>query len=504
MVMEKNFHEGLAGKKNKLKRGLALAVSLILALSFAGCGNSQTSKDGESVSLKYYFPLNAQDDNDMILGEANKMVQEKLGAGINFIAVDFANYSQKMQLINASREVYDLCFTSNWSNDYYQNVENGNLTVLDELLSEYAPGLMEQVGERYWDGVRVDGKIYGVINRQIMAREAGYIVPYAFADEVDMNLSEELKTLDGIETYIKAVQEKHPEAVKVFPLALSYMNAQGLDFFMGDTFPAAVYRGAEGCPKVVNPYESQAYKDYLAARKSWVSQGIAPANMVVDNEALNAQFFLNGQLATPIAMLSTNKPGVEAEMLAQHEVELKAIPIGGAVIGSSSVLATMLGIPQTSKNPETAMKYINLVNTDKELYNLLSFGIEGRNYTKVGENRIELNKEHSYIAANWSIGDVYNSYLIEGQDDDVWEQTEEMNKSAELSPLFGFVPDTSSLSVQISNCTTVVNEFSTALDWGVGDVDAQYNEFVKKLSEAGIGEIITAIQAQIDTWYQQK
>ena len=79
-----------------------------------------------------------------------------------------------------------------------------------------------------------------------------------------------------------------------------------------------------------------------------------------------------------------------------------------------------------------------------------------------------------------------------------------MNKSAELSPLFGFVPDTSSLSVQISNCTTVVNEFSTALDWGVGDVDAQYNEFVKKLSEAGIGEIITAIQAQIDTWYQQK
>ena len=89
MVMEKNFHEGLAGKKNKLKRGLALAVSLILALSFAGCGNSQTSKDGESVSLKYYFPLNAQDDNDMILGEANKMVQEKLGAGINFIASRF-------------------------------------------------------------------------------------------------------------------------------------------------------------------------------------------------------------------------------------------------------------------------------------------------------------------------------------------------------------------------------------------------------------------------------
>ena len=474
-----------------------------MALSLIGCSSEDSGGNG-SISLKYYFPLNAQDDNDMILGEANQMIKEKLNVDMNFIAVDFANYAQKMQLINASRESYDLCFTSNWSNDYYQNVENGNLTALDELLTEYAPGLMEQVGMRYWDGVRVDGKIYGVINRQIMARENGYVVPYAFANELDMDLSEEFKTLDGIEKYLKAVQEKHPEAVKVFPFSLAYMNTQGIELFMGDTFPIAIYKYEEGCPQVFNPYESKEYKDYLAKRKQWVAEGIAPQNMYIDNEALNAKFFLNGQLAAPIGQLSTYKPGVEAEMLAQHEVELKAIPLGGALIGSSSVLSTMLAIPQTSENPEAAMQYINLINTDKDLYNLLSFGIEDRNYTKVGENRIELNKDHSYIAANWAIGDVYNSYVMEGQEDTVWAETEEMNQSADLSPLFGFVPDTDSLSVQISNCTTVVNEFSTSLDWGVGDVDAQYEEFIKKLGEAGLNDILTEVQNQINEWYNSK
>ncbi|MBQ7976181.1 MAG: DUF3502 domain-containing protein, partial [Clostridia bacterium] len=138
-----------------------------------------------------------------------------------------------------------------------------------------------------------------------------------------------------------------------------------------------------------------------------------------------------------------------------------------------------------------------------ELYNLLSFGIEGVNYTRVGD-KIERSKENMYDAYNWAIGSVYQSEILADQDDDIWEQTQMINNEAVRSPLIGFSPNLDTLKTQIASCSAVLNEYLEILDCGAMDPDKIYPEFMNKLKIAGCDEIVAEIQRQVDSWLASK
>ena len=70
----------------------------------------------------------------------------------------------------------------------------------------------------------------------------------------------------------------------------------------------------------------------------------------------------------------------------------------------------MIGISRTSKNPEKAFKFIELVNTDKDLYNLICFGIEGKHYNLDENGRVVFNDQGGYIPkACWKFGNQFNA-----------------------------------------------------------------------------------------------
>jgi putative aldouronate transport system substrate-binding protein len=71
----------------------------------------------------------------------------------------------------------------------------------------------------------------------------------------------------------------------------------------------------------------------------------------------------------------------------------------------TGVQAIMTAISKTSKNAERAIQFLELINTDATLFNLLTFGIEGKNYTKVGDNTIKINQAGGYKAdLGWVMG----------------------------------------------------------------------------------------------------
>src|SRR5690606_446709 len=67
------------------------------------------------------------------------------------------------------------------------------------------------------------------------------------------------------------------------------------------------------------------------------------------------------------------KPGVEADMKQRYGFDVYAIPMGQAIISTRSITGTMTAISRTSKNPERAAMFLELLNTDVELYNTLVF-----------------------------------------------------------------------------------------------------------------------------------
>ena len=76
---------------------------------------------------------------------------------VRFESFDWADYTQKMQLIITSGEKADIVFMSSWTGNYFTNAAAGYLTELDGLLDEQ-PKLQATMGPQFWNAVRVGGK----------------------------------------------------------------------------------------------------------------------------------------------------------------------------------------------------------------------------------------------------------------------------------------------------------------------------------------------------------
>ena len=163
----------------------------------------------------------------------------------------------------------------------------------------------------------------------------------------------------------------------------------------------------------------------------------------------------------------------------------------------------MTSVSATTKDAQKAVELIKLANSDKEFFNLLAFGIKDNDYTLDSENKVVVKDDADYKMSAWKLGNVFNAYLTTGQDDDTVEQTIEMNNTAETSVLLGFVPKLTSLSSKVSQVQAVNDEYA-ALKKGAVNPDGYYQEYIKRLNEAGQQEILKELQKQIDEFMKTK
>lgn len=502
------------------KNSLILLLVFILCVSVIGCGNSEkntgiktsdsetkhteTKKDEVSdVKLRWYVFMNKQDTCDEVFAEVNEYVKEKLGFEIEIVPLD--EYNDKMQVINAGGDSYDLAFTSNWCNNYTKNVSDGVLAPLDDLIEEYAPNLRASMSSSVWDATRINGEIYGVPNQQIMARSPLIAVASGNFEYFGFDASEyENASLSDYEAYLRKFKEETGEYTKIVG---GWFDGQAMEYgiqdICGSKIPGAIRFREDGKPEVINQFDSDEFLEYITLRRKWVEEGLAsPVVVTVDDVKQYAD--ITDEIVPVMVIGINNKPGVEAEMKATYGIELDVITSFEPLLYTGGVTATLTGVSANSEHKEAAMQFLELVNTDKELMNLLCYGIEGKHYDKISDNTIKLNTENSYITSNWAMGNVFNCYVLEGQAEDTWEQTKAINDSAFASPLIGFTADTESVSTEVANCSAVVAEYFQSLDKGVVDINEEYPEFISKLETAGVQTIIDELQRQVDEWWTNK
>ena len=141
-------------------------------------GNSSTSESQvtaaptelKAVDLIWYTIGTPQNDQDAVNKAMSDITKEKINATISINTIGWGEYNDRMTMLMSSGEEFDLCFTSSWANDYHTAVRNGAYAPLDELLDEYGQDIFSQVPKKYFEAARVDGKIYAMINYQILAR----------------------------------------------------------------------------------------------------------------------------------------------------------------------------------------------------------------------------------------------------------------------------------------------------------------------------------------------
>jgi Domain of unknown function (DUF3502). len=187
-------------------------------------------------------------------------------------------------------------------------------------------------------------------------------------------------------------------------------------------------------------------------------------------------------------------------------VTFKAIDLGAvAAVGTGNCISQMYSVSAKSTKKEQAVAFINLINTDKALYNTMCYGIEGKHYVlKNGfyalPEGVTAEKVGYNPGTNWVFGYTYNAYLPEGADPKINQLQLDFDKAATPEPALGFAFDSEPVKTQITNVQSVLEEYAPALESGVVDPTTGLANMLEKLKAAGVDEVIAEKQKQLDAW----
>ncbi|MBE5038995.1 ABC transporter substrate-binding protein [Ructibacterium gallinarum] len=481
------------------KRTLAVMMGAAMALGgLVGCGGkTEESANAGVPTLTWYLAQENQSDKQTVVDEVNKILEKNVGARLDLQFIDAGSYNDKMTMMLASGKEVDLCFTADWTNKYIQNAQKGAFLQLDDMLETEAPKLKESIPDYLYDAVKVDGKLYAIPNIQVLFNQLGLIVFKDYADKYQFDFST-VKKVQDIEPYLKILKDKEPGLI---PYCVEWTASMFSSPVYEEVIPqtGVVIRKDSTDYKAEILVETPEYKEGVKTLGDWYQKGYIreDVNSVLENETdLKA-----GKYGVYQARI---KPGAESEIKLKYGKDSIIIPIEEPYLIANAGITTMTAIGRTSKYPTQALQIIQEVNTNKELYNMLCFGLEGKHYTWVDEDHIRLTPDSGYQPnVAWMFGNQFNAFCMEGQDADVWEQTKKMNDEAKVSPLAGFILDTEPIKTELSQIATVSKEYK-AVSNGSDASEATYNEMLKKLYDAGQEKVLQEVQRQIDEWVKNK
>lgn len=501
---------------------LLLVVTLFSSTLLSGCKSKTDSentntdstktdaaKDGEKkkpVEISWYYPGEKQEDEQKVWDRINELLIEKANIKVDFKRLDWAAYDEQMKMAIAANEEFDICFTANWSNNFYNNVSKGAFLPLDDLLKKEVPDLMKALPEFLLTASEYQGEIYAIPNYQSIFTQWSLTVQKDLADKYGLDL-EQFKTSTDIHEQMKMIEpflQKIKENEKdLYPIEANGAYTQLVTEWIPGT-NATIKSGSDELKVLTYEEMTEVLKPYRDLYREWFKKGyLRPDVATIKKEdradKSNLKYAVWWEPYSP-----TTKSAAENK----YKIGCEVIPVGIPFIAARAGDATMNAISRNSKHPEAAIKFLEILNTDKEIYNMLCFGIEGEHYKKVAENRIETVEDSKYFPnSSWMFGNVFNSYYVQGQDDGVWEATEKMNTESKVSPLRGFGADLSSIKNILPQVAAVSDEFRN-IEFVYVDEQDKYDALLKeakeKIEKAGYNEVVEELQKQIDEWSKNK
>ncbi|MFC4776921.1 ABC transporter substrate-binding protein [Paenibacillus sp. GCM10023252] len=509
-------------RKKSMK--LASTVLLASAILLSACGNNGNNEpsstnannkpaatnegtgEAQKPELKPYklifmYPGTPQKDEQLVEGKMNELLTAKINATIDLQAIDWGAWNDKMNLLFASGEPADVVFTASW-NGHSQNAKKGAFVQLDDLLQEHGKELLDSINPDFLKGAKVDGNLYAIPTNKEIAASRGVLVRKDIAEKYKMDFSS-VKTVADLEPFLKTIKENEPGMTPLFESSTQTLPTyvRDLDSLGDASVPGTIHSGSADT-KVVNSVEEPEYLEYLKMMHSWYKQGL------INKDAPTSKLMAGDVAKTGKVFMwpESLKPGKDKEMEGSVGFPLTQIEIIPAYTTTSETTNSMLGISKTSKDPARAMMFINLLHSDKELLNLLDWGIEGTHYVKVSDNVIKLpdgvdpaNRPYNHGSA-WMFGNQFNSYLWDNEDPQKWDLFKKFNDSAKASPGLGFSFNPESVKSELAVLANIGTEFGASLDTGAVDPLEVLPKYIAKQKAAGVDKVIAEKQKQFDAF----
>lgn len=475
----------------KIKKLIALATTALVGASiFAGCSSTATSKKSDVVTLKWYTIGAEPKDLQLVEDEANKYLEEKIGVNIDMNFIDYGEYSQKLGVIINSGEAYDLAFTCSWAGDYLGNARKGAFLDLTPYLDNIGSEMKEAIDDRFWSGAEVDGGIYAVPNQKEICTAPMWVFTKEYVDKYNIPYTE-LHSLEDLEPWLKLIKENEPD---VTPLYIT-KGFSAPQYFEQLVDPVGI-EYEDGSLVVKNMFETDKMKSTLETLRKYYQAGYINADSATAQDDKSVKRFVTKGDGQPYAEVLWSK---------DLKYDVVASQITDSYITNASTTGSMIAVSKNSKNPDKAVEFLNLLNTDEYIRNLLNYGIEGTHYESVNDKQIKLtDKASDYSVGYYTLGNLFITKVLDNEPETKWDEFQEFNDAAKESAVLGFKFDTSKVTNEIAAINNVLEEFKSTIYSGSVDVDEYLDKLNKKLKDQGIDRVIEEMQTQLDAWLAEQ
>lgn len=425
----------------------------------------------------------------------NAITLEKINVHVNMEMLEMGAYLSQMPMQVGAGDKIDLITTFPAGSGAFNTMATvGQLIPLDSLLEEYASETLALFSDEALAATTVDGTLYAVPVYTDYTNDLYWVCRKSYLEEAGF-AAEDIHSIEDITKVFEAVHKLHPDMKMVSSGSKSLLGqpfATGTDFDTLGTKLLAVMIDKDKT-KVVSLYESDEYKEIYAILRDWYEKGYIDKDIMIredDPTGDNTVFsgFLGGNRA--------RTTGSEA-MAGEPMVSVK---ISEGCISTSSMAIMTMGIPVSATEPEAAARLLNLCYTDKELKMLVSYGIEGTNYSYDAQGGVVADTSSNY-APN-TLGIFGNAMLCDPSSAEVaigYSMNDVDQSKLKYSPLLGFFFNSDPVSNEAAALSNVFTEYQGQIDCGLAD-EATLQEFIEKLYANGFQKYMDEAQKQLDEW----
>ena len=471
----------------------ALAVLTTMATSCTSKNSADDGKSNSNKELVYWTVGSGTGDYDSALEEMNKIVEDELGFTMKVNIIDWGDFGTKRNTILQSGEKFDLMFVD--QSCYGSAVELGALADITDLVEKEAPKLKELVPEQLWDGVKIKDKIYAVPTYKDSALSQYWYFDKKYIDKYNIDVSN-VKTYADLDKVFKTV--KDGEGDKFYPLYMTQSMGPSTLRNKYDCLcsglPFIGVKMDDKSRKVVSVFEQEDVLEQLNYFHKWYQEGIINPDASTSTDMPTGRFYQATQGFPGSEVISAAGEGVDAY------VPVRVIE---PTYSTESIQASLNAVGKNSDNKAEALQFLELVNTNSKLRDIMAYGAEGKDFEYVEEGVVKkLNDSYGWPA--YTQGTFFNMSTTEGAPKDQWDQVKKMNEEAGESSVLGFALDVEPINSELTACKTIYDKYKYELECGASDPNEIVPKMLDEARKAGLDKIIEEAQRQIDEYFAGK
>jgi putative aldouronate transport system substrate-binding protein len=467
----------------------------------------------KEVTLRFYFGGDKKSATDEVWKAVSDYVKTKgLNVKFNISTIPFPDYKQKMLVMAASGDDWDMNFDGDWLS-VFQMAEKGGYMSLNDLLPKYAPNIYKKYQESgTLQAATVNGQIIALPWTMEMNYRKFINWRSDLATKANINPApDSIKTIEDVDTFVHELKKAYPNQKfgRSGPLELIEQKYEMID----TGFHKLFFDINDPKVKLIPIEQTPAFRESAILAKKWKDDGIINSDALVDKEDGAAQWRNGKNIFTITSHEWTYNTIVFSEPGAARE-GAELYPDKKNI--NRTALANVVAINKNSKNPDKVLRFLDMLENDQKLYDLVQYGIEGKTYVLNG-NKADYpagmdGNSSNYMewGGQWALWKPQYMRANPSYPEGFWpKEAEFANLSTNIiSPLDGLLISVDNVKTEAAKRDSLYKELGEALEYGnipSGSTPEQaVDAYIAKQKAAGLDKFVEDVQKQVDAFLAAK